>query len=121
MLRILATDCDANGPPLKYAIVNCIECITSRHLFETVVSKVAGVLQWDGPVARCETVSQLTVALSKMLKYAPRPDGFRFVLVFDRIDRQRDAPATLLPALGRLSEIVCSLTQKSSALTDADL
>jgi origin recognition complex subunit 5 len=41
-----------------------------------------------------------------MLKYTPRPDGFRFVLVFDAVDRQRDAPHTLLPALARLSEIV---------------
>ena len=41
-----------------------------------------------------------------MLKYTPRPNGLRFVLVFDGIDRQRDAPHTLLPALARLSEIV---------------
>jgi hypothetical protein len=35
----------------------------------------------------------------------------RFVLVFDGIDQQRDAPPTLLPALARLGEIVslCSI------------
>lgn len=42
-----------------------------------------------------------------MLKHTPRPDLFRFVLVFDAIDRQREAAPTLLPALARLSEIVC--------------
>jgi origin recognition complex subunit 5 len=63
-------------------------------------------LTWDAAPSRCETLSQLTVELSKILKYTPRPDGFRFVLVFDGIDRQRDAPHTLLPALARLSEIV---------------
>jgi origin recognition complex subunit 5 len=86
--------------------VNSAECITARHLYETVVGKVADALTWDAAPSRCETLSQLTVELSKMLKYTPRPDGFRFVLVFDGIDRQRDAPHTLLPALARLSEIV---------------
>ncbi|KAK3371418.1 origin recognition complex subunit 5 C-terminus-domain-containing protein [Lasiosphaeria ovina] len=96
---------------LRFAIVNSVECITSRHLFESVVGKVAQALRWHGPSSsRCETVSQLTVELSKMLKYAPRPDGFRFVLVFDGIDRQREAPPTLLPALARLAEIIPCIT-----------
>lgn len=95
-----------NGPTVKSAIVNSIECITARHLFESVVGKVADAIQWETRPSRCETVSQLTVELSKMLKYTPRPATFRFVLVFDGVDRQRDAPATLLPALARLAEIV---------------
>jgi len=33
----------------------------------------------------------------------------KFVLVFDGIDKQRDAPHTLIPALARLSEIVSLL------------
>lgn len=98
-------DEDEDEPRLRYAIVNSVECITSRHLFESVVGKVASSLQWGHPPARCEAISQLTVELSKMLKYAPRPDNFRFVLVLDSIDRQREAPPTLLPALARLSEI----------------
>lgn len=95
---------------MRYAIVNSAECITGRHLYETAVGKVARALEWDAVPSRCETVSQLAVELSKMLKYTPRPDGFRFVLVFDAIDRQREAPHTLLPALARLSEIVSALT-----------
>jgi origin recognition complex subunit 5 len=91
---------------LKYAIVNSVEFITARHLYESVVAKVAQALAWDAAPARCETVSQLAVELSRMLKYTSRPDTFRFVLVFDGIDRQRDAPHTLLPALARLAEIV---------------
>ncbi|KAK4144081.1 origin recognition complex subunit 5 C-terminus-domain-containing protein [Dichotomopilus funicola] len=101
---------DDDDTPLQYAMVNSSECITSRHLFETVVGKVSTALHWDAAPARCETVSSLTVELSKMLKYNSRPDGFRFVLVFDAIDRQRDAPHTLLPALARLSEIIPCLT-----------
>lgn len=90
----------------RHAIVNSVEFITARHLYESVVAKVAQALAWDAAPSRCETVSQLTVELSRMLKYTPRPDHFRFVLVFDGVDRQRDAPRTLFPALARLSEIV---------------
>lgn len=41
-----------------------------------------------------------------MLKQAVLPESRQFVLVFDAIDRQKDAPPTLLPALARLSEMV---------------
>ena len=99
---------------LKHAIVNSVEFITARHLYESVVAKVAQALAWDAAPSRCETVSQLTVELCRMLKYTPRADHFRFVLVFDGVDRQRDAPRTLFPALARLSEIVSpqSITPK---------
>ncbi|KAK1772694.1 putative origin recognition complex subunit orc5 protein [Phialemonium atrogriseum] len=95
---------------LKYAIVNSIECITGRHLFERTIGKVADALDWDNRPTRCENMSRLTVELSKMLLSPDQPDGLRFVLVLDAIDRQREAPPTLLPALARLSEIIPSLT-----------
>lgn len=41
-----------------------------------------------------------------MLKQPVLPESRQFVLVFDAIDRQKDAPPTLLPALARLSEMV---------------
>ncbi|KAM7209554.1 Origin recognition complex (ORC) subunit 5 C-terminus domain containing protein [Naviculisporaceae sp. PSN 640] len=110
LLELLEKDNKEDGPTVKYAIVNSIECITTRHLFESLVGKVSDALQWETRPSRCETVSQLTVELSKMLKYTPRPDDFRFVLVFDGIDRQREAPFTLLPALARLSEIIPCIT-----------
>ncbi|KAK3997104.1 putative origin recognition complex subunit orc5 protein [Cladorrhinum sp. PSN332] len=98
---------------LKHAIINSTECITARHLYESVVGKVSEAIQWPSAPTKCETVSQLVVELSKMLKYdtsTTRPSNFRFVLVFDGIDRQREAPHTLLSALARLSEIIPSLT-----------
>jgi len=68
---------------------------------------VAAALEWPDAPKRCENLAQLGVELSRMLKYSGRlPSGFRFVLVFDGVDRQREGPATLLPALGRLHEIV---------------
>lgn len=113
LLTALADQPEDDGFTLNYAIVNSVECITARHLYESIVGKVADALAWDAAPSRCETVSQLAVELSKMLKYTARPDGFRFILVFDGIDRQRDAPHTLLPALARLSEIVSHLVSSS--------
>ncbi|KAL2755115.1 hypothetical protein ACRALDRAFT_1071683 [Sodiomyces alcalophilus JCM 7366] len=91
---------------LSYAILNSIQCITARHLFERTLSAVADALHYTSRPKRCESMSQLTVELSRMLKDQPRSSSFRFVLVFDSIDRQRDVPVTLLPALARLPEIV---------------
>lgn len=95
-----------NATQLHYAIINSLECVTGRHLFETTLRKVAQAVGLDSPSPRCENLAQLTFELSKLLKYAPPPGMRGFVLVFDAIDRQREAPPTLLPALARLSEIV---------------
>ncbi|SPO05638.1 related to origin recognition complex subunit 5 [Cephalotrichum gorgonifer] len=96
----------ANDVPLAHAIVSSARCITGRHLFETTVAAVAKALEWDGASKRCENLAQLAIELSKMLLYSLRPDSFRFVLVFDGIDLQREAPHTLLPALARLHETI---------------
>ncbi|PWI66700.1 hypothetical protein PCL_04838 [Purpureocillium lilacinum] len=109
------------GASLRYAIVNAAQCITGRHLFERIVGAVADALRrdarddderrrWNQQRRRCETLSQLTVALGAMLRDPTRDPRWRFVLVLDAIDRQRDAPPTLLPALARLSEIIPCLT-----------
>ncbi|KAF7545275.1 hypothetical protein G7046_g9602 [Stylonectria norvegica] len=91
---------------LQFAVVQAVQCITGRHLFERIVGAVADALAWEDVPRRCESLAQLTVELVRMLKYPARDARWRFVLVFDAIDRQRDAPPTLLPALARLSEIV---------------
>lgn len=98
---------------LRYAIVNSMECITGRHLFETTVGKVAQAVGSDTSLPRCENLAQLAFELSKLLKYAPPSNMRGFVLVFDAMDRQREAPPTLLPALARLSEIVNEQTRRT--------
>ena len=55
--------------------------------------------------ARCENINVLVVHLQKLLR-----GQRKFVLVFDGIDNQREAPPTLLAALTRLHESVPSLT-----------
>jgi origin recognition complex subunit 5 len=92
---------------LRHAVISSAKCITGRHLFETTVAEVAAALEWPDEPKRCENLAQLVVELSRMLKYSERlSSGFRFVLVFDGVDKQREGPGTLLPALGRLHEIV---------------
>lgn len=55
---------------------------------------------------RCEHISGLAVLLEECLAARPDTRSSKFVLVLDEIDRQREAPHTLLSALARLGEIV---------------
>ncbi|KAI3320604.1 origin recognition complex subunit Orc5 [Xylariaceae sp. AK1471] len=107
LLQTLRNDSPSD---LNYAIVKSTECVTARHLFERTAGMVEDALQNGCTPGRCETLAALTAELTKMLKYVERDARSRFVLVFDGIDRQRDAPPTLLPAIARLSEIIPNLT-----------
>lgn len=96
----------------RYAIIKCRECITGRHLLEQTVAAVhesihEGVLNGEPDAfnGRCENLSALTVHLQRLLS---KHDVF--TLVFDGVDKQRDAPPTLLPALARLGEFVPNLS-----------
>lgn len=103
---VTSVNADAESGGLQAAVVNSVQCITGRHLFERIVGEVAKALEWEDVPRRCETLAQLTVEMVKMVGYPERDPRWRFVLVLDAIDGQRDAPPTLLPALARLSEIV---------------
>lgn len=99
---------------LQFAIVKSTECITGRHLLEQTVGAVAKAVEWTRAVGRCESLAQFVVELGRLLK--SRAPGttvdmrWKFVLVFDGIDNQREAPPTLIPALARLGEIVSGYT-----------
>lgn len=54
---------------------------------------------------RSENTAALVVQLQRLLSGIEK-----FVLVFDGIDHQREAPATLLPALARFNEFVWATT-----------
>jgi len=62
------------------------------------------------PYFRTENLSALLVHLQRLLNEGSgsgiNGQTSKLVLVFDGIDKQRDAPPTLIPALARLSEIV---------------
>lgn len=86
------------------AIIRSKECVTTRHLLERTLTEVQEALGDNAPPVdgRCESISAFVVQLQRLLE-----DQKKFILVFDNIDRQREAAPTLLPALARLGELVC--------------
>ena len=95
-----------------HVIVHSQECITSRHLLERTFAACIGAfkkhddtLPLESLDTKCENVSALIVQLRQLLENVEK-----FIIVFDGIDRQREAPSTLLPALARMGEIVCAYT-----------
>ena len=103
---------------MAHTIVRSSECITGRHLFTKILWGFLDALglkdEWEGlGKGRCEHVSSLVVLLARCLELAKEKvkdstTGKRdkFVLVLDGIDRQREAPQTLLSALARMGEVV---------------
>jgi origin recognition complex subunit 5 len=103
---------------LRYAIVKSAECITGRHLLETTIGEIARAVDWKGNISRCESLAQLAVESKNLIEGRERRQdveeetnrrvkgGRKFVLVFDGIDRQKEAQPTLLPALARMGELV---------------
>jgi origin recognition complex subunit 5 len=94
-----------SGTP--FAIVQSRECITARHLLEKAVSASAAVcrsLLGDATASssqRCENVNSLAAHLERIMRQLPK-----LILVFDGIDKQREAQPTLIPGLVRLGSIV---------------
>jgi origin recognition complex subunit 5 len=95
---------------IPHAIVRSRECVTGRHLLESTVSAVhhASSFDEDGdhPTTksyntRCENLGSLAMHMQRLLSQKNK-----FIVVFDDIDQQRDAPPTLIPALARLPESV---------------
>ncbi|KAG9236149.1 origin recognition complex subunit 5 C-terminus-domain-containing protein [Amylocarpus encephaloides] len=99
---------------LRYAMIKSAECITGRHLLEQTIGAVAKAIGWEGNVGRCENVATLVVVVGKMMEcWTESGDesvSRRLVLVFDAIDRQRDVPTTMLPALARMAETIPNLS-----------
>lgn len=96
---------------VPHAIVRSSECITGRHLLTKIIWNTLEALgqkeEWEkSGKGRCEHVSGLAVLLEECLAARPVENQGKFVLVLDEIDRQREAPHTLLSALARLGEIV---------------
>lgn len=96
---------------VRHAFVRSSECITARHLLTKILWNTLEALgqkdEWEKyGKGRCEHVSTLAVLLEECLAARAEEQRGKFVLVLDEIDRQREAPPTLLSALARLGEIV---------------
>ncbi|KAL2852480.1 hypothetical protein BJY01DRAFT_232537 [Aspergillus pseudoustus] len=100
---------------VPHAIVRSPECITGRHLLTKILWAILDALgrrdEWERfGKGRCEHVSSLTVLLGECLASTPGKPAEKFILVLDGIDKQREAPPTLLSALARLGEVIPSLS-----------
>lgn len=96
---------------VPHAVVRSTECITGRHLLTKILWNTLEALgqehEWEKyGKGRCEHVSSLAVLLEECLAARAAEKRGKFVLVLDEIDRQREAPHTLLSALARVGEIV---------------
>lgn len=105
---------------LTHTIINVRECITTRHLLERIVAASLDALdeaydeQIDRrPYARTENISALCVNLQKMLE-----GRGKFVVVLDTFDKLREGAGTLVAALGRLGEMVCSIQSEVPECTN---
>ncbi|UKZ82178.1 hypothetical protein TrVFT333_009962 [Trichoderma virens FT-333] len=109
---------DSRAATLVHATVNVARCISGRHFFESIIVAVTNALKaWngsnDGEVSsqRCETLAQLAASLGVIFDEPQLKDGLtHFILVLDGMDKQRDPPPTLMPALARLCETIPCLT-----------
>lgn len=106
---------------VPHAFVRSSECITARHLLTKILWNTLEALgqkdEWEKyGKGRCEHVSTLAVLLEESLAVRAEEQRGKFVLVLDEIDRQREAPQTLLSALARLGEIVSGLQALRSSL-----
>jgi len=106
--KSLTTEATLGAILTPHAIVRSRECITARHLLERTVIACRDALEEKERAGahkdvdeRCESVSILVVQLQQLLQGQQK-----FVLAFDGVDRQREAPPTLLPAIARLGELV---------------
>jgi hypothetical protein len=102
---------------VPHAVVRSSECITGRHLLTKILWNTLEALgqkdEWEKfGKGRCEHVSTLAVLLEECLATRTPEKRGKFVLVLDEIDRQREAPHTLLSALARLGEIVSFQAEK---------
>ncbi|KAF2155848.1 hypothetical protein K461DRAFT_274887 [Myriangium duriaei CBS 260.36] len=94
-----------------FVMLQCRECITSRHLLERIITECQGAHNNEsvdgdrGTHQRCESINAFTVALSSILAGAEK-----FIIALDGIDELHDAPPSLVPAMARLGEMIPALT-----------
>jgi hypothetical protein len=107
-LHTVSSVLSARGFP--HAIVKSQECLSLRHLLSKIHTACIGAVYEEGEEAaddayerRTDSVNALSVNLQRLLRGRDR----KLVLVLDGIDKQRGLNAIILPALARLSDIVC--------------
>ncbi|XP_048506736.1 origin recognition complex subunit 5 [Athalia rosae] len=87
------------------SVVNCIECYTSKHIFEYILNDVSGYEMNSSEsfnvYQKCDNIMNFIMYLKTIAGNDNRP----IVIVFDKCDRLRDTEINLLPAFVRLKEL----------------
>ncbi|CAK9821708.1 Origin recognition complex subunit 5 [Anthophora retusa] len=92
---------------LKYntAIINCIEHVNCRHIFDYILDDLSSYLtnsttNIKAP-CKCDNFADFVLNLKEIFANDTRP----IVIVFDNCDKLRDFDANLLPAFSKLKEL----------------
>ncbi|KAF2454546.1 origin recognition complex subunit 5 C-terminus-domain-containing protein [Lineolata rhizophorae] len=117
---IISAVLDVNDIP--HALVDSAQCVTGRHLLERITGACVAAIEAAKlgsddedavevdrqMVERTENISALAVNLTMLMDgYGEQKGASRkFVLVVDGVDKQREAPPTLIAGLARLGEMI---------------
>lgn len=91
---------------LKYnvAIINCIEHVNSKHLFDYILNDLSSFTNTktiDKLQYKCDNIADFMMHLKEISVNNTRP----IVIVLDKCDKLRNIDAGLLPAFSKLKEI----------------
>uniref|UniRef100_A0A4W3ISS3 Origin recognition complex subunit 5 n=1 Tax=Callorhinchus milii TaxID=7868 RepID=A0A4W3ISS3_CALMI len=93
---------------LPHVIVNCVECFSSRMLFEQILNQLQGhCLSPENEYSsflRCDTLNDF-VRLFKQLIHEQNLHEQTIYIVLDKAEKLREMDANLLPGLLRLQEL----------------
>ncbi|KAI0220862.1 Origin recognition complex subunit 5 [Massospora cicadina] len=97
-----------HGASNVYAFINCAEAFTPRIIFERILNTFNGSYPTFPPAPNAKSYircSQLPIFIELLGSViAKRRDVFTWFLVFDQVERMRDAAWNFLPVLFKLSE-----------------
>ncbi|GJQ75692.1 hypothetical protein Trydic_g17766 [Trypoxylus dichotomus] len=94
-----------NACNISCAVVNLIECYTSKILFETILNKLTGHVidpVKAQPYARCDNMMDF---IYNLRTYAKERDLSRSVIILDKAERLRTMDANILAGFLRLREL----------------
>ncbi|KAK3103287.1 hypothetical protein FSP39_018199 [Pinctada imbricata] len=96
---------------LPHVLINCIECYSSRFLYETILNHFHGSISYHsdpGSLMKCDNMNDFV----RMFRQVSEERGLNeetVYIVLDKAERLREMDANILPALLRLQELVSLL------------
>jgi len=106
---------------IQQAIIRGRECLSQRHLLSKIFAACASAFEGEAQVEQYDRIDSINALLGNLRKLFERNGGHKFVVAIDEVDKLRQAGPTLLPALARLGDQVCSnalCSQRTSFYAD---